>query len=79
MPRLNDERMVDVLEAVDELSLAQSYQVLIRLKECPPEGVDALREAIASFDALDEMEVYKFMKEVKTRFDEEDWEALTDE
>lgn len=75
---ISDEKFVDVLEDIDELSIPQSYKVLMRLKECPPEGTDVVREAIASFDALDDLQIYKFIKDIRTRFDEETWETLVE-
>lgn len=70
---------VDVMAAVDELSLAQSYKVLIALKQNPPEGVDVLREAMASWEALEDLEVYHFFKEIRSRYDAETWATLTED
>lgn len=76
---ISDMAFVDVMAAVDTLSLSQSYSVLIALKQSPPEGVDVLREAVASFEALEDLEVYHFMKEIRKRYDAEEWTNLTED
>lgn len=70
---------VDVMASIDELSMAQCFSVLIALKQNPPEGVDVLKEAVASFEALEDLEVYHFFKELRSRYDEETWATLTED
>jgi len=71
------EKLFVLLEHID---VKQSYSVLLRLKEIPPEDCDTVREAICAFNALDanSIEVYEFFKRIKNQFSQEDWEALLD-
>lgn len=70
---------VDVLANIDDLSLSQSYKVLLALKQNPPEGVNVIQEAMASFESLEDLEVVEFFKQMRARFDEDEWFALTED
>ena len=76
---IGDMEFMDVMDSVDSLTVKQSYKVMLHLKQCPPWDVDVLKEATLSFEALDDLQAYKFFKEIKTRYSKEDWSTLTED
>lgn len=77
---LSKDQMMDLYYLLDEIDVKQSYKVLLRLKEVPPEGTDVVKEAINAFYAIDDdMDTLKFFRALKASFaDPSDWEALLD-
>ena len=70
---------VDVLASVGELSLPQTYKVMLAMKQVPAEGTDVVQEAMACFEALEELEVYHFFKQMRARYQDDEWAALTED
>ena len=70
---------VDVLASIGELSVSQTYKVMLAMKEVPAEGTDVLKEAMVCFEALTDLEVYQFFKLMRERYDDEEWSALTED
>lgn len=76
---ISEMNFVDVLAAVEDLTLPQAYKVLLAMKQNPPENTDVVKEAVASFEALEDLEIYHFFKEMRKRFDAEEWATLTED
>ncbi len=76
---VKDIDFVDVLAVVDEISEAQTYKLLLAMKQCPADGIDPVREATACFEALTDLEVHHFFREMRKRYDADDWSVLTED
>ena len=67
-----------LLEDIDRSTPAQKIEILMRLHENPPEGIDPVKEALAVFDSLNEIETFQFLQEIKTRMTEPDIKLMLD-
>lgn len=79
---LTKDQMQDLYYLLDDIDVKQSYKVLLRLKEVPPEGTDVVKEAVNAFYALepDTLDTYHFIEAIKKSFvDPEDWRTLVDD
>jgi len=75
---LNNTSMFDLCELLDRANNTQRTTVLFRLHENPIDNVDPVAEALSTFDALDDIEVFQFITEVKNRVDKETWELMSE-
>jgi hypothetical protein len=73
---LTKPKLEQLFELLEDVDIKQSYSILLRLKEVPPENTDTLKEALYCFNALDELEVYKFLQQIKHQYSQEDWDIL---
>lgn len=71
------EQFAELLMDLDELSSKQTYTAMLHFQEIAAGDVNPLKEAIATFNALEEEEVIKFLRTIKKQFTNEDWETLS--
>lgn len=72
------EQFTELLMDLDELSSKQTYTAMLHFQEIAAGDVDPLKEAIATFNALTELEAMNFLKIIKKQFSYEDWKVLTE-
>ncbi len=75
---LSKENIYFIHECIDKMNAEQKVRLIIRLHENPPENVNKIQEAIACYEALDEMEEYQFLQALKKKMTSDAWETLTE-
>lgn len=75
---ISSEAFYDLVETLQDLSDKQTFAVMLNLRELASGGINPVKEACASFNALNELEVMQFLNQAKQQFTKDDWNTLTD-
>lgn len=68
----------DLLVSIEDLTPSQTFEVLLHMRELGAGDINPLKEALASFNALTELEIVHFFSEIKNQFDTETLKALVE-
>lgn len=68
--------MYDLYELLDRTSNEQKIAILFKLHENPPTHISPVGEALSTFNALTDVEVFQFITEIKQQVEAETWELM---
>ncbi len=74
---LTNNQMEQLFYLLETITVKQSYRVLIRLQEVPPEDSQPTELAMAALNGLTEAEMFKVLQQLRKQYDKETWDILT--
>lgn len=66
----------DLIASLEDLTDKQVLQILLNIRELSPSCIDSVQEAMASFNALTEVQVISLLTQQKAQYSSEDWATL---